>query len=246
MIRAASVVMPGEQRVDGADQDVRRVSARDAGERRGQTSQRMAADRPEHDRRQRDQHDVAHLGRRVGNDRREHDDRRQQVPRRAQDQRPQQRAEEAGALGDADPEQGDEDRAQRREPGEVRHQVHRDPPHPLRVHQADRADRPVLGAARDAGGPRVVDLPAERLRQPRDQQDEQSQDGKQRHRVRQQVAEELDRVQEASEQAGAASLSPSAPLRSPGHSRNSNRRPRGKARRRAQKVACRCGVSRAG
>ena len=110
---------PGQQRVHRADQDVRGVAPRNAGKRGRQSDQRIPADGAEHHRRQGNQDHVPHLGGGVGDDRREHDDRGQQVARRAEHERPEQRAQQSGPFRHADSQESHQDRPQGREAGEV-------------------------------------------------------------------------------------------------------------------------------
>ena len=102
----------------------------------------MPADRVEDRRRQRDQHDVAHLGRRVAEHAREDDDEREQVLRRAEHQRADRRRQQPRPLRDADAEQRDEHGAERHEAGEVRDEPLGDPAQALAGHQAADGEQP--------------------------------------------------------------------------------------------------------
>ena len=142
------------------------------------------------------EHDVAHLRSGVGDDRGEHHHRGQEVARRTKNQSPHSRSEQAGALGDADPEQSHEHGAQRRERGEVGHQPGADAAHALGVEQADGTNHAVFGPAAGAFRSRIVDLPLEEAGNAGQQQHADADQREQCDRMRQEIAEPLDDIEE--------------------------------------------------
>ena len=108
----------GEDAIERLDQDVHRERAGDAGERSGQTRQRMPADAQEAPRRQWDQHQVAG----VGGDARQDADEDQDVRQHPAGERPPacESAPSPGRrLGDAHAQHRDDDQANRGEVHEV-------------------------------------------------------------------------------------------------------------------------------
>ena len=99
--------------VDGADEQVRAVAARDAGEGRCESRERVTPHRVEDRGGERDQDHVAHLAGGVGDHRREDHGRREQVARGAEDEGSDPRPQEARRLGDPHAEQRDQDRPPR-------------------------------------------------------------------------------------------------------------------------------------
>ena len=78
MICAAACVKPCEQRVEAGGQEVAAEAAGDAGERRRDARQRVAAGRVEDHAAERDHQHVARVGRRVADDRDQEQHRREQ------------------------------------------------------------------------------------------------------------------------------------------------------------------------
>ena len=146
---------------------------------------------------ERDQHDIADFARRVGDDPGEHDRHGHQLGRCAQHEAAHRRAQQAGFLRHADAEHRDQHHAERRERGEIVDQPGEDALQPLHVHQADRADHPVIGHARRACGPRIDHRDAHPAEQARQQHDAHRQQREQGDGVGQQVAQPFDAVEKA-------------------------------------------------
>jgi hypothetical protein len=193
----------GEQRVDGADEQVGAVAAGDARERGGHPGDGVAAHREEDHARERHQDDVAGLARGVRHHAGEDDRHGQQPRRRAQHQRADAGAQQSALLSDADAEHRDQHGAERREVDEVANQVLDDHAQPVAVEQADGFDQPVRAAPARALGPRVRHAPPQRAGEAAEQQHADGEDREERDRVRQQVAEPLDEAQEAREEPAA-------------------------------------------
>jgi len=188
-MRAASWDQAREQRVDGADQQVGRIAARDAGEHRRHAQDRMPPGRDEDQCAQRHQQHVADLAGHVRHYAGEHQHGREQVLRRRQHQHAQRGADEAAVLGHADADQGHQHHAQRREAGEVGDCAGHYPVQALDAEQVHRRHDLARGRMRHA-------QPRHRGEPGRDHH-RQRQQREQRRRMGQGIAAFLDDVEEA-------------------------------------------------
>ena len=186
----------GQQRVDGANEQVCAVATRHAGERGRQSGQRMASQRIEDDGRQRYEHDVAHLGGCVREDARKYDNDRDQRGARVEHHAPNNRGQPSRSLGNADTQQGHEDGAQWRELNKVPDEVENDCSQALGIHEADDLDQAIIGAAFGADGARIKNGNFKVAQDAGENDHAGCKHRKQRHRVGQCIAEPLNDVQE--------------------------------------------------
>ena len=195
---------PRQQRVNGSNEDIGAIATGHTGKGRCHTGQRMPTQRVEDRSRQRDQHHIADLGRRIGDDTGKDDGNRHDMARRRQHHGAHGSGQQAGLLGHSNTQHRHQHHAQRCKTGEIGHQAGPDATDPVPVHQADRPDHAVFSHAASTGWPRILNSKPEPAEQSGQEHDTDRQDGKEGHRVRQEIAEPFDAVKKARE--GAAAL----------------------------------------